>query len=308
MQQTLSPTAHSYIVSNQGLEPMRRSARLRFPFLVVFPQARRETWWVRDMAAQALQALAQTVTEGYGDPPRLSLSGVSMGGSGTWDVAARVGGRCAALVPVCGGVSLRRADLPAEATPMALSLEGTLTSTEGFVLDRVVLGAGVSEVFGPRKVWLPAQRTETFQGTSEYNTAAHTGEGSPNTLSGGWSVPCREALPGEAPPRCQRQDSTPGSAPRHAMACMRLRWYASCTDGPSERRCDPGWCRERTVLAASGLTTRVAAPAPRRDRRVQRTTYRLERCLRNTRGSPRKEDVGTPRGGLCHNSVLCQPA
>ena len=97
-----------------GLGAAIRQARARFPFLVVFPQARRETWWVGDMAAQALQALEQTITEFHGDPHRLYLSGVSMGGYGTWYVAARAGGRFAAIVPVCGWVTLPRADLPAE--------------------------------------------------------------------------------------------------------------------------------------------------------------------------------------------------
>src|SRR5919204_179406 len=100
-----------------GLGAAIRQARARFPFLVVFPQARRETWWVGDMAAQALQALEQTITEFHGDPQRLYLSGVSMGGYGTWYVAARAGGRFAAIVPVCGWVTLPRADLPAERHP-----------------------------------------------------------------------------------------------------------------------------------------------------------------------------------------------
>jgi predicted peptidase len=96
-----------------GLGAAIRQARDRFPLLVVFPQARQETWWAGDMAALALQALEQTVAEFHGDPHRLYLSGVSMGGYGTWAVAARAGGRFAALVPVCGWVTLPRADLPA---------------------------------------------------------------------------------------------------------------------------------------------------------------------------------------------------
>jgi predicted peptidase len=97
-----------------GLGAAIRHARDRFPFLVVFPQAHRETRWVGEMAAQALQALEQTVTEFHGDPHRLYLSGISLGGYGTWSVAAQAVGRFAALVPVCGWVTLPRADLPAE--------------------------------------------------------------------------------------------------------------------------------------------------------------------------------------------------
>jgi hypothetical protein len=72
--------------------------------------------------------------------------------------------------------------------PLTLSMELTLKSTEGFVLDRAVIGTGVSDIFGPLKAWLPAHSTETFQGTSEYNTATHKGEGQPSSLD--WRVFC----------------------------------------------------------------------------------------------------------------------
>jgi hypothetical protein len=72
--------------------------------------------------------------------------------------------------------------------PMALAIELTLKSVEGFTLDRVLIGGGVSDVFGPLKAWIPAYGTETFQGTSQYNTSAHDGEGKPRKLD--WRVFC----------------------------------------------------------------------------------------------------------------------
>ena len=75
------------------------------PFIVVMPQCRPEkTWTMLDMEEQALAALDQAIKEFHGDPEHVYLTGLSMGGYGTWDMAARFPGRFAAYVPVCGGL------------------------------------------------------------------------------------------------------------------------------------------------------------------------------------------------------------
>ena len=90
-----------------GIGPAIRRYQERFPAVVVLPQCRGNAWWADpDMEAQALKALNQTVAEFNGDPQRLYLTGVSMGGYGTWHLAAKYPGRFAALVPVCGGSPL----------------------------------------------------------------------------------------------------------------------------------------------------------------------------------------------------------
>lgn len=79
----------------------------RFPCLVVFPQCRRNVWWLApEMETQALRALEQAIKEFNGDPQRVYLTGISMGGYGTWNIAPKYPGKFAALVPVCGGVRL----------------------------------------------------------------------------------------------------------------------------------------------------------------------------------------------------------
>ena len=79
----------------------------RFPFLVVLPQCRKGDWWTNPpMEEQALKALDQSLKEFKGDPARIYLTGLSMGGFGTWDMGAKYPGRFAALVPICGGVRL----------------------------------------------------------------------------------------------------------------------------------------------------------------------------------------------------------
>jgi predicted peptidase len=56
------------------------------------------------MRAQALAALDASIKEFHGDRKHVYLSGLSMGGFGTWELAARNPGRCAAIVPICSGV------------------------------------------------------------------------------------------------------------------------------------------------------------------------------------------------------------
>jgi predicted peptidase len=97
-----------------GLGPAIRQARHRFPFIVVFPQARRDQLWAGEMATLALKTLDQAVKEFNGDPQRLYVTGISVGGFGTWYVTAKAPGKFAAIVPICGFVNLKRPDFPAE--------------------------------------------------------------------------------------------------------------------------------------------------------------------------------------------------
>jgi len=97
-----------------GLGQAIRQSRERFPFIVVFPQARRNQFWAGEMATLALSALDQTIKEFNGDPQKLFATGISMGGYGIWYVAAIAPGKFAAIVPICGFVNVKRPDLPAD--------------------------------------------------------------------------------------------------------------------------------------------------------------------------------------------------
>lgn len=72
------------------------------PAIVIFPQARK-TWQAdSEDAAAALKAL-DDVSKAYNvDPKRVVLTGLSMGGMGTWSIAAAHPEKFAAIVPVCG--------------------------------------------------------------------------------------------------------------------------------------------------------------------------------------------------------------
>lgn len=70
-----------------------------FPFILVSPQSRRWGW-----RPEALMGLLDHVTSKYQvDPQRIYLTGLSMGGYGTWSTAAAHPDRFAAIVPICGG-------------------------------------------------------------------------------------------------------------------------------------------------------------------------------------------------------------
>ena len=73
------------------------------PALVVFPQAR-QTWAAGSADSNAaLKALDDVMTSFATDPHRVILTGLSMGGHGSWDLAAAHPERFAAVVPICGG-------------------------------------------------------------------------------------------------------------------------------------------------------------------------------------------------------------
>jgi len=88
-----------------GLAHAIRKDASRFPFIVVLPQCRKEVRWISPaMQAQALAALEKSIKEFHGDRARLYLTGLSMGGYGTWEMAAKYPGKFAAYVPICGGI------------------------------------------------------------------------------------------------------------------------------------------------------------------------------------------------------------
>jgi acetyl esterase/lipase len=89
-----------------GLPQAIRLHPERWPFVVVMPQVpfSHHHWTDPDMMAVAMAALNDEVKEFHGDPERLILTGLSLGGYGAWEIARTYPRHFAALVPVCGGV------------------------------------------------------------------------------------------------------------------------------------------------------------------------------------------------------------
>jgi len=72
------------------------------PAIVIFPQARK-TWQADSEDAEvALKALEEVAKDFKVDPKRVVLTGLSMGGMGTWSLAAKHPEKFAAIVPICG--------------------------------------------------------------------------------------------------------------------------------------------------------------------------------------------------------------
>ncbi|HVI49445.1 MAG TPA: dienelactone hydrolase family protein [Chitinophaga sp.] len=72
------------------------------PFIIVAPQCRKG-WW----NPAVLEYLYKEVRNKYNvDTNRIYLTGMSMGGYGTWDWSSSFTGRFAAIVPICGGGSV----------------------------------------------------------------------------------------------------------------------------------------------------------------------------------------------------------
>ncbi|MBN1507452.1 MAG: prolyl oligopeptidase family serine peptidase [Sedimentisphaerales bacterium] len=73
-----------------------------FPFVIVSPQCPADLWWTEML--DGLVSLLDEVQSRYAvDPDRVYLTGLSMGGFGTWALGCRHPERFAAIAPICGG-------------------------------------------------------------------------------------------------------------------------------------------------------------------------------------------------------------
>ncbi len=83
-------------------------------FIILSPQCPEKQWW----DTETLINLLDEIVSNYSiDENRIYLTGLSMGGYGTWKLASDYPDRFAAIAPICGGgsapvISLRIAHLP----------------------------------------------------------------------------------------------------------------------------------------------------------------------------------------------------
>ncbi len=85
--------------------PPRMAARGDdLPFLLVSPQCPADDEWKSPVQQTRVIHLLDMISSRYAvDPDRVVLSGLSMGGFGSWRLAADHAERFAAVVPICGG-------------------------------------------------------------------------------------------------------------------------------------------------------------------------------------------------------------
>ena len=124
-----------------GLPVQLASHAALYKCIVVIPQCHDGEEWYGEMETQALAALEATIREFRGDRRRVYLTGVSMGGAGTWYLARHR--RWAALIPVCGEVSRQPNDpFPVDLPPDLARIVG---AHDPF--------AAMAEAIGPAPVW-----------------------------------------------------------------------------------------------------------------------------------------------------------
>lgn len=84
--------------------PKLVDSRPDFPFIVVSPQCPKERSWNGEVQQHVLAELLDSVlTRFAADPQRVVITGLSMGGFGSWSLTARHPLLFAAAVPICGG-------------------------------------------------------------------------------------------------------------------------------------------------------------------------------------------------------------
>ncbi len=94
-----------------------RKSEKDFSFIVVFPQSHEGGWTAGSVDGKSALAILDEVETRYKvDGKRTYLTGLSMGGEGTWSLAAAYPDRWAAIVPICGGgdpkVAAKFKDIP----------------------------------------------------------------------------------------------------------------------------------------------------------------------------------------------------
>ncbi len=89
--------------------------RKDFPFIVVSPQCPTGDWWTEKVEV-LINLLDDIVARYKVDKQRIYLTGLSMGGYGTWSLASIYPERFAAIAPICGGgkrfMAMRLKDIP----------------------------------------------------------------------------------------------------------------------------------------------------------------------------------------------------
>ena len=88
------------LVKKHGPPKLVESSRKDFPFITVSPQCPQGTWW---KTAQLFALLDDMEKKYAADKDHEYVTGLSMGGYGSWSMASSQPKRFAAVIPICGG-------------------------------------------------------------------------------------------------------------------------------------------------------------------------------------------------------------
>jgi predicted peptidase len=94
-----------------GIGPAIRKQEKTFPCIVIFPQSQDRSWRAESKDGKRAMAILAEIEGKYKvDPKRIYLTGLSMGGMGTWSFAAAHPDKWAAMVPICGRGDVKTAE------------------------------------------------------------------------------------------------------------------------------------------------------------------------------------------------------
>ena len=132
------------IAGNLGAE-LRMNPGL-FPCIIVFPRCPGFNYWIGPVSRYAVAAMLESAGEFHGDTSRLLVSGVSIGGYGSYICAIENPGTFAAVAPICGGA----------VPPVQLTLQQQrqLSPACRQVLDAQDPYAAMASLLGKTPVWL----------------------------------------------------------------------------------------------------------------------------------------------------------
>jgi len=106
--------------------PKLVEAGKEFQFVLISPQCPEDSWW----RTEALIALVDEVVETFPiDASRVYVTGLSMGGYGTWALAGDYPERFAAIAPICGGGTRQHARRIAQAQIPTWAFHGAKDKT-----------------------------------------------------------------------------------------------------------------------------------------------------------------------------------
>lgn len=82
--------------------PKIAEEHIDFPFIAVSPQCPKNSNW-NELSEKVFEMLNEIISKYKIDEDRIYLTGISMGGFGTWNLATLYPDKFAAIVPICGG-------------------------------------------------------------------------------------------------------------------------------------------------------------------------------------------------------------
>lgn len=94
-----------------GIGPAIKKREKTFPFITIIPQAETRGWGAAsENGKRALAMLDEVCKEFKTDSKRIYLTGLSMGGMGTWSMAMAHPDKWAAIAPICGRGDVKQAE------------------------------------------------------------------------------------------------------------------------------------------------------------------------------------------------------